>query len=452
MIAFVPLARTTFDIPFAQEKTWQLLVQMQMHAQRAGFEMVEMGSLLTDLQGVENAIGVLRGQDLALLVVVQSTFADTSMITTLVDAIDPSVPLLLWALPEPQAGERLRLNSLCGINLAGFALKQKGRRFIYVLAEPEDESAHRKAINAARAGQVVRLLKQARVGVVGQHPPGFEPCAYNGKWLSDHLGVEVKSYDLQEMLARADSISRERVDARYAAVAEKLSNLRELNTKSVRGTLSFYEAMRDTIDADNLKGVAVRCWPETFVQRDCAVCASSSMLSDSGIPASCEADVNGTITQLILQTLSRAPAFGADLVAADLIENTVTFWHCGLAPLAMCDPSFQPRGTLHSNRQRPLLMEFPLRPGRATVARLTRAGPGDPNGAHRLIVGSGEMKQAPMSFTGTSGVFRFDSSVQSVLDTIMAEGLDHHYSLTYGDHVEPLLTFADLMGLPVIRL
>jgi len=191
----------------------------------------------------------------------------------------------------------------------------------------------------------------------------------------------------------------------------------------------------------------VRCWPETFIKRDCAVCASSSLLTDQGTPASCEADVNGTITQLILQAVGDSAAFSTDLVSADPAQNTVVFWHCGLAPLSMCDPSFQPRGALHSNRQRPLLMEFPLKPGRVTVARLSRA-----NGGYRLIIGTGEMLHAPMQFTGTSGVCRLDSPLKSVLDTIMREGLDHHYAIVYGDHAEALELFAEMADLPVVKL
>jgi L-fucose isomerase-like protein len=444
-VGFVSLARTTFDIPYATQKNEQLRTQLQ----QAGFDLVGPESLITDLDSAKQAAESLADHPVDLLIILQATFADTTMVMTLAESV--GAPLLLWALPEPQVGGRLRLNSLCGINLAAYALKQRQRRFTYIYAEPDDEKALGKVKSAARAGQVVRLLKQARIGIVGQHPVGFEPCAYDEDALNTHLGVQLKQYDLQAMFARADAIPSDRVDSRYAAVAEKLPNLDDLSTASVRGTLSFYEAMHDTVDADVVKGVAVRCWPETFIQRDCAICASSSMLSDSGIPASCEADVNGTVTQLILQTLSGEPAFGTDLVAADIEQNTVTFWHCGLAPLSMCDPEFQPRGALHSNRQRPLLMEFPLKPGRVTVARLTAAGERT-HTAYRLVVGSGEMLRAPMSFTGTSGVFRFDSPVQSVLDTIMAEGLDHHYALTYGDHIDALLLFAEMAGLPIIRL
>jgi L-fucose isomerase-like protein len=107
----------------------------------------------------------------------------------------------------------------------------------------------------------------------------------------------------------------------------------------------------------------VRCWPEFFTELGCAACGSSSMLNDGLIPASCEADVNGAITQLILQLISGAPVVDTDIVSFDLDADTAVFWHCGKAPLSMADPDVQPRATNHSNRQKPLLMEFP--PSRA---------------------------------------------------------------------------------------
>jgi len=73
-------------------------------------------------------------------------------------------------------------------------------------------------------------------------------------------------------------------------------------------------------------------------------------------------------------------------------------------------------------------------------------------GGYRLVVGSGEMLRAPLSFSGTSGVLRFDRPAAEVLDVILTEGLEHHISLTYGDCVPALLALAEMLGLPVLRL
>jgi len=92
-------------------------------------------------------------------------------------------------------------------------------------------------------------------------------------------------------------------------------------------------------------------------------------------------------------------------------------------------------------------MEFPLKPGRVTLARLSQT-----TGGYRLVVGSGEMLRAQMSFSGTSGVLRFDRPAREILDTLLGQGLEHHLSLTYGDHVPTLLSLADMLGLPVLHL
>ena len=130
----------------------------------------------------------------------------------------------------------------------------------------------------------------------------------------------------------------------------------------MRGTLSAYIALRRLAEENRLDGMGVRCWPQFFTDLKSAACGAMSMLSEEFIPCSCEADINGTITQLILQTVSGAPAFGTDVVSFEPDENLAVVWHCGLAPLSMADPAVKPRGTIHSNRLLPLLMEFPSNP------------------------------------------------------------------------------------------
>jgi L-fucose isomerase-like protein len=93
-------------------------------------------------------------------------------------------------------------------------------------------------------------------------------------------------------------------------------------------------------------------------------------------------------------------------------------------------------------------MEFALKAGRVTFARLNRL----PNGALRLAIGCGEILRAPKSFSGTSGVVRFDKPVMDVLDTVLREGLEHHVAMAYGDHTASLVVLARMLKLPVLML
>ncbi|MBN2472429.1 MAG: L-fucose/L-arabinose isomerase family protein [Anaerolineae bacterium] len=440
-LGFVPLARTTFDIPLAEAVTGQVRAALEA----AGFTLTGPDGLVTSLEEARAAAAGLSGEPLDMLLVFQATFADSTMIMALAEQV--RAPLLLWAVPEARTGGRLRLNSLCGINLGGHALTRAGYRYDYVYAAPDGTAALEKVRVIAQAGSVLRRLGGAKVGRIGENPDGFESCLVSWDGLKSRLGVEVQQVALEDVFGRVRAVAPERVDGVLAALAGRVAGLQELDQPALRGTLGTYLSLQEMAGQQGFDGLAVRCWPQFFTDLGCAACGALSLLNDELIPAACETDVNGAITQLMLQWLSGEPAFGTDMVAFDTEADAAVLWHCGKAPLSMCDPAFQPRGTIHSNRQLPLLMEFPLRPGRVTVARLSEA-----NGEFRLVVGSGEMLPSELSFSGTSGLIRFDRPAPDVLDTIMTEGLEHHVALTYGDFAAPLVKLAELLGFPVLRL
>ena len=440
-LGLVSLARTTFDIPLAN----QVAAQVRLRLHDASFQLAGSEELVTNLEETQAVARKLAQQPLDLLVVLQATFADSTMVMSLAEAVD--APLLLWAVPEERSGGRLRLNSFCGINLGAHALRRGGYDYEYVYAPPQDPAALDKIQTLAVAGRARRLLRQARLGRIGENPDGLDSCELDKGALDRHFGLDVVQAELADIFEAARKADPQQVDTLEQDLITKLDGLQELDPAAVRRTLSSYLALRQLAEEEHLMGLAVRCWPEFFTELGCAACGAMSILSDELMPCSCEADVNGTVTQLMLQWLSGEPAFGTDLVSVDTEEDLVVLWHCGLAPLSMADPAVRPRATIHSNRQLPLLMEFPLKPGRVTVARLSEA-----TGGYRLVVGGGEMLRAPMSFAGTSGVMRFDRPAAEVLDTLLSEGLEHHVSLTYGDYQPALLALAKMLDLPVLRL
>ena len=356
-------------------------------------------------------------------------------------------PLLMWAVPEAHTGGRLRLNSLCGINLAGHALTRVSHPYETVYAPPDDPTALEKITALAMAGRVKRRLQQTRLGRLGENPDGFDTCKFDAVALKQRFGLDVVQFNLPQFFAQVKTADPQIVGDVAQTLGQSLSNLAELDQTATRGTLSTYVTLSDIAQTEKIDGFAMRCWPEFFTELGCAACGAMSMLSNNFTPCSCEVDVNGTITQLILQWLSGEPAFGSDLVSVDEAHDAIVLWHCGLAPQAMADPAAEQRGTIHSNRQLPLLMEFPLKPGRVTIARLSEA-----DGHYKLVVGGGQMLQAPLSFSGTSGLLRFDHPARQVLDTILGEGLEHHLSITYGDHVPALLALAKMLDIPVLQL
>ncbi len=471
-VALVAIARPTFDVPLAQQ-----VADAAVEALRsAGIELVGSAELVMDADGAARAGALLDVERFDLLLLLQASFADSTMALELARraAQRPGVappPVLLWATPDERTGGRLRLNSLCGINLAGHAFKLANQPFDYLLTPPDDPAAVEKVARLARAGRARRLLHGAKLGLVGEHPAGFDTCRYDAADLHALFGLSVERIPLAELLreaAAAPATARMPFLAQAAALAP---NLDEMAQEPVRGTAGVYAALKARVEEQGLQGVAVRCWPEFFTELGCAACGAMSMLGNEGCPASCEADVNGTVTSLLLQALSGSQALIADLVSIEAGANgesaagdsangdsgeeggTGVLWHCGLAPAAMADLEGEGiRATVHSNRKLPLLFEFALKPGRVTLARLHRRALQGGVEGYALVVGGGEMVRAPRSFGGTSGVIRFDRPARDVLDVVLRSGLEHHLCLVYGDVRAELRTFAELAGLPVIEL
>ncbi|MEJ1159995.1 L-fucose/L-arabinose isomerase family protein [Prosthecomicrobium sp. N25] len=463
-IGVLPLARPTFDVPFAEAQAAAAFAALDA----TGHDLVGPRGLLFDAAATREALAALKGEALDRVLVLQVTFTDASM--TCVIAEELTAPLLLWAVPEPRAGGRLRLNAFCGLNLAAHALKLRGKDFGWLYAAPDspglDESLallvsgglaaegrgvedrpDATFVDAKAVAGVLKRLGNARIGVVGEHPLGFDTCAYDPDAMARLCGASAERIELPALFDRARAADPGRIAAVRAETATRLGGLDAVDQEQLDRSLRVFAGLSDLAREKSLDALAVRCWPEMFTEYGCAACGPMAMMNGAKVPAACEADVYGALSALVLQELAGEPSLLVDLVDLDPASDTGVVWHCGLAPLTMADPSTPPRATIHSNRRMPLLHEFALKPGRITAARFTQA-----QGRPRLMIAGATMLQAPMSFTGTSGVLRFDADAGTVAERIMGEGLEHHFAFAYGEWRPQLRAVAGALGLPVLEI
>ena len=459
-IGVLPLGRPTFDVAFANEKLAAMIVALE----GSGHTILGPRSLLFDADETRAALDELKIKSIDRLVLLQVTFTDASMTVEAANAID--APLIIWAVPEPRIGGRLRLNAFCGLNLASHALGLNDRRFSWIYSNPDGHSGSKLASlidnnteiqpllanteiapgnDEARA--IAKIISGKRIGRIGKHPVGFDTCAYDREKLEALTGVKIDALELDDLFEEAKKAEGRPVASLKQQVTSQLKNLDQVDPDELDRSLRLKVALDSFRNNAAYDAFAIRCWPETFTKYGGAVCGPAAMLGEAQVPCACEADVYGAVTQLILQEVAQAPVFLADLVDMDVDDDTGVVWHCGQAPLSMGGKGASARATVHTNRKMPLLYEFTLKPGRVTFLRLSQA-----HGQTKFIITAGEMLNRPMPFTGTSGTVRFDNPASSVLDKVMASGLEHHMALAYGDHRESLRQVAGAMGLSVLEL
>jgi L-fucose isomerase-like protein len=461
------LGRPTFDVEFGAEQA----SAAQRVLDEIGVTTVGDDTVLTDAVEIEQAVERTRTQMSDVMIVIQATFTDASTVISISESSD--IPIVVWSFPEARRGARLRLNSLCGANLAAYSLRRRRHRCAFVHTDPTAADAGdrvRIAIDdACRAApstppreietpvldtDVVRAaeriderLHRNRIGVIGAPPSGFEPCEGDDEQIASAVGVQVVRLELDDLFREANAADCSRVEGVIDRVSTTLSVDRSLSRDDLVPSARLYCGMRHFVDGEGLDAVATRCWPECMAEFGGAACTPHAMLTEDRVPGVCEADVLGAVTALVLQRIAGTDPFIADLVDVDESDDTSVLWHCGVASSRLAAPDDIAVGTVHPNRRVPLVNQFALRPGRVTVARLSQC-----SGGLHVVLAGGEMLDRPRPYDGTCGTIRWDRPVRDVAGTIFGLGVEHHLGVVYGDHRDVLVELARRWGMPVIRL
>jgi L-fucose isomerase-like protein len=459
-VLVLPIGRPTFDLELGSAQVTAATSVLDS----LGIRCPDDPGIVTDIDGLDDVLDAVA-EPPELVVVLQATFADASLVGRVADRFD--APMVVWSFPEVRTGGRLRLNSLCGANLAAYLLRRRGAlvRFVHVdPGQPDATDLVRDALGAvndpitatsavvsgpATAGTPVSVAALAgrRIGVVGDPPTGFEPCEGDSDEVRRLTGIEVDRVGLDELFAAADSLDEGTRTATHRRISATMDVADPVRDAGLDRSIGLYGGLAGMAARHGWSAVATRCWPECMTEYGGAMCTPMAMLTEDGVPSVCEADLYGAITALILEEVSGTDPFIADLVDAETSDDTSVIWHCGVASSRLADPDERPVGIVHPNRQRALANQFALRPGRVTVARLSQA-----SNEVTLVLAGGELLRRPRPFLGTCGVLRWDRPIRDVLATVFERGLEHHVGIVYGDHRSALEALAAEWHIPVVHL
>ncbi len=474
-VGFVAIGRPTFDVASAAAPVARALDDLRSVAPHV----VGDGVVRLAADEVRAAVDDWPAS-VETVVVVFATFTDSTLPAAVCRPVDRDGQrvrrprLVLWSLPEPRVERRLVWNSLCGSILAMYRLRNASIDATSIHGLPGVSGTVERLVDAlgdhvadgdlpgaslvpqprldlgpdveTEVERVAAVMATARVGVVGRPPTGFEPCELTVE--PSPIGARFEQIELGELFARAEQFPSSvevGLPASRRPEVQGLLGVGEREPVALTRSLRLHDALRSLATDHRWDAVAVRCWPECFTVWGGAACAPLSFLTDEGLPAACEADGYGALSSLLLETVSGRAAFLADLVDVDTEANTAAFWHCGVAPRSMADPTRPVAAIDHPNRGVPLALHFGLAPGPVTMCRISQSG-----GRLRLAVGFGEAIGGPPPFTGTSGTVRFLAPVEGMLRRIAEVGLEHHVVLVPGDHRAVLAALADHWGLPLL--
>ena len=350
------------------------------------------------------------------------------------------VPMVLWALPYLEKDIPMP-SPVTGLVASGSNIRRSGKRFVYLVGHVTPRQA-RQVAGAARAGKVAGSLKRARFGMMGPPCPGMLDVSADEGAIEKTLGAAAVPIDLEALLEAARAASPVEAAAAAERLLSQTGGARDSSRQALADNLRLYVGIRELVGKNKLDAYSVRCWPEMRDQLKITPCAAHALMSEEGVPNSCEIDFPALITTYILNRMAGTPAFNFDITAYLESEGAIQFAHCGAAAPSLAGDPKRALVRVHMRTATGATVEFPFPEGTATLAKLLR--PRD--GKLRLFVARGQVIPSGDSVRGSVATVRPEPSAAAFLDTMMREAVEHHVALVYGDWTVELAQFCEFTG------
>lgn len=307
-------------------------------------------------------------------------------------AKDLGVPVLLWGpldeRPEPD-GTRLR-DTQCGLFATGKVLRRFQVPFTYMTNCRVDDPVFERGVRDFMAVcNVVKVFRATRILQIGPRPYEFYSTMCNEGELLERFNIECVPVPLPELTRTVEAVKAEDVgdgssdiEAQLAWIAERYDM--DCTHEQVRTVAAMAVAMRRMLKRYHCTAGCIQCWNELQHELGIMPCAANSILNEEGTPITCETDVHGAITSLMVEaaTLGERRSFFADwTIRHPDVENGELLQHCGPWPCSVaCE---RPRITVPLAFDDNGAVTAEAKHGEVTLCRFD----GD-NGAYSLLLGN----------------------------------------------------------------
>lgn len=428
------------NIPYLCEK------QMQVLTQEAGIELVTY-SLVKDERGAKAARAYFESKEIDYLLIVNGAFSTGDII---MEFETFTKPIGVWAVNEPVKNGDIQLNATVSANLFISIAKRKFKHFRnykWFFGHPEDELFLRRMRVTLKAINAYHAWKHKKVGVLG----GVAPTFFNLELDTDveeSSGLQFQHITFDEFIKETKEVEKEQISEMKKIILSSAQDTSRLPEDSLEEGAKVLAALIRMVKKYELSALAACCWPEFQDHFSIVPCVCFTLLAKlTNVPVACEGDIGGAISMLIANSMSDKKPTLMDLAGVE--KESLLLWHCGISscdlqpdqgvsivPHPMLDrrnPNRKPMG---------LSYDYAMKPMNVTIMRYSNN--------HKLFACKARIEERLDGYTGARGYLNHFTSegktiaVTDVIETIMANGVEHHIILCPGDLEDSLHEFANM--------
>jgi L-fucose isomerase-like protein len=359
-----------------------------------------------------------------------------------------NTPIVMWAVPEPELkeGGLLEKNAWCGANMHTSHLYRLGARYENIYGTPDDKNVSSSLEVIIKVAEVIKKLHHTTIGTLGGRVSGYFDSNFDELSLRKSLGIKFEFIDLSEVLAEFDKISESEVKV----TSDKIYFGKRIDiNEHINNSTKLFISIKRIIERYGLSAVALKCWPDFQNLLDISVCSVIGSLGDELIQTSCEGDMLGAVSMVIMSSFNNDVSSSMDISDFDFNNNSFYVYHCGSCPTKMAPDKnmVEHRGhSLFTNTNNPgIVSEFYLKTGKCGVLRLSEDR--TYRNKYRMFFAEGEGIKGTHIRGNNLEIKLKNNKIEKFIETIMNNGFEHHYAFGYNPNRELLLMFCKWLNI-----
>jgi len=371
------------------------------------------------------------------VILFNGTFSTGELTAEIIRNLD--CPYVLWGVGELALEKKSFSGSMVGVMAAGTLFKNLDRRFTFIYGQIEKKETKRKLQIFIKAVRAIAYLEEASLAVIGMRPDGFEISDYDELAVKKIFGTEITKLSLYTLSKAIKDVEERDIDTDME-IQKEIFDIKEGDLQEARGLSRLYLALKKYVTENDIQSYAPDCWPELRDIDRTPICPINGRMNTEGVMASCECDVDGSLTLMLEYAITGSTPWWADFVNFIEDNNTLLWWHCGNAPY-----NLSKKKPVLENIFGGLAQTAVMKSGIATVCRINSI-----RGEFTIHAGVGEVIETEPLLKGSNLSIRMKAGNMEFVESLLNNGIPHHNGLVYGNIIEELKEFANLMRIPII--
>lgn len=452
---------TQFDGLYGRLVGYQQAIKDKMQAYNMGI-VVDAG-LVDDVDKANEAVQLMKREDVEILFIFISTYALSSTIMPLVNRLD--VPVVLLNIQPLPAIEYDKLNGLrdrgemtgewlancqaCSVPEFCSVFNRADVRYDIVSGYLEDSEAWKEIYQWIDAAGISYGMRNNRMGVLGNYYGGMVDVYSDLAMQSTVFGTHIEVLEMCELSEFRRTVTAEETERKIAAFGDAFEIDSSCTRDEIVRAAQTSVALDKLVETHRLGSLAyyyAGANGNEYENIVTSIIAGNTLLTGRDIPVAGEYEVKNVQAMKIMSLLGAGGCF-SEFYAVDYKDDVILLGHDGPAHFIISEKKvgLVPLPVYHGKPGKGLSIQMSVRQGPVTLLSVVGGKEG-----MSLLIAEGESVPGPVLNIGNvNSRYKFPLPAKEFIRKWSMAGPSHHCSIGVGHIAGVLKKYAFMLRIPV---